>query len=61
MNEKNDNSIVTRDFIKIYHQERGQLNSPDQNFENILGEKNYCHQLRNAYHQFDITVKKSHY
>ena len=32
-NETFDKSIIKRDFTKIYHRQRDQLNQSDQNFE----------------------------
>ena len=58
-NEPIDNSIIKRDFIKVYHQQGAQLNDPDQNTEFIFGENNTYHQIGNSYLQFDITVRKS--
>ena len=31
-----DNSIIKRDFLKIYHQQRAQLNRSDQNIDFFL-------------------------
>ena len=58
-NEPFDNSIVKRDFLKVYHQQRAQLNQSDQNIELIFVENNNYHQIGNAYLEFDITVRKS--
>ena len=58
-NESIDNSIIKRDFIKVYHQQGAQLNDPDQNIEFIFGENNKYNQIGNSYLQFDITVRKS--
>ena len=58
-NETIDNSIIKRDFIKIYHQQGAQLNDPDQNIEFIFGENNNFHQIRNSYLRFDKTVRKA--
>ena len=52
-----DNSIVRRDYSKIYHQQGANLNDPDQNIEFIFGENNIYHQISNAYLEFDITVR----
>ena len=57
-NEPFDNSIVKRDFLKIYHQQGAQINQPDQNIEFIFGENNNYHQVGNAYLEFDITVRR---
>ena len=52
-----DNSIIKRDYIKIYHQQGSVLNDPDQNVEFIFGEINDYHQIGNAYLEIDITVR----
>ena len=58
-NEPIDNSIVKRDFAKIYHRQGDQLNQSDQNIEFIFGEINNYHQIGNAYLEFNITVRKN--
>ena len=57
-NEPFDNSILKRDFKKIYHQQGAQLNETDQNIEFIFGENNNYHQVGNSYLEFDITVRR---
>ena len=57
-NEPFDNSIIKRDFIKVYHQQGAQLNDPDQNIEFIFGENKSYHQVGNSYLEFDITVRR---
>ena len=57
-NEPLDNSVIKRDFTKIYHRQGDQLNQSDQNIEFIFGENNNYHQIGNAYLQFDIIVRK---
>ena len=54
-----DNSIIKRDFTKIYHQQGAQLNDPDQNIEFMFGENNNYHQIGNSYLQYDVTVRKA--
>ena len=54
-----DNSIIKRDFTKIYHRQGDQLNQSDQNIEFILAENNNYHQKGNAYLEFNITVRKN--
>ena len=54
-----DNSIIKRDFTKIYHRQGDQLNQSDQNIEFIFGENNNYHQIGNGYLQFNITVRKN--
>ena len=56
-NESIDNSIIKRNFLKVYHQQGAQLNDPDQNIEFIFGDNNNYHQIGNSYLQFDITVR----
>ena len=58
-NEPLDNSIIKRDFTKIYHRQGDQLNPSDQNIEFIFGENNNYHQIGNAYLEFNITVRKN--
>ena len=58
-NEPLVNSIIKRDFAKIYHRQRGQLNQSDQNIEFVFGENNNYHQIGNGYLEFSITVRKS--
>ena len=52
-----DNSIVRRDFVKVYHQQGAQLNDPDQNIKVIFGENNNYHQFGNAYLEYDVTMR----
>ena len=58
-NEPIDNSIIKRDFTKIYHRPGDQLNQSDQNIEFIFGENNNYHQIGNASLEFNITVRKN--
>ena len=58
-NESFDNSIMKRDFTKIYHQQGAQLNQLDQNIEFIFSENNNYHQIGNGYLEFNITVRKN--
>ena len=58
-NEPIDNSIIERDFTKIYHRQGDQLNQSDQNIEFIFGENNNYHQIGNAYLEFNITVRRN--
>ena len=58
-NEPLDNSIIKRDFTKLYHRQGDQLNQTDQNIEFIFGENNNYHQIGSAYLEFNITVRKS--
>ena len=56
-NEPIDNSIIKKDFIKVYHQQGAPLNDPDQNIEFIFGENNNYHQIGNGCLEFDISVR----
>ena len=56
-NEPIDNSIMKRDFMKVYHQSGANLNDSNQNVDFMSGENNNYHQIGNAYLQFDITVR----
>ena len=58
-NEPIDNSIIKRDYLKVYHQQGANLNDPHQNVEFIFGENNKCLQFGNAYLEFDITVRRA--
>ena len=57
-NEPLDNSIIKRDFTKIYHRQGDQLNQSNQNIEFNFGENNNYHQIGNAYLELIITVRK---
>ena len=56
-NEPSDNSIIKRDYTKIYHQQGAQLNQSDQNIEFFFGENKNYHQKGNGYLEFNITVR----
>ena len=58
-NEQFDNSIIKRDFTKIYHQQGAQLNQSGQNIEVFFGENNNYHQIGNGYLESSITVRKN--
>ena len=57
-NEPIDNSVMKRDFLKVFYQQGAQLNQSDQNIEFIFGENNIYHQVCNGYLESDITVRK---
>ena len=54
-----DNSIMKRDYLKIYHQQGANLNEPNQNVEFAFGENNNYHQIGNSFIEFDITVRNT--
>ena len=58
-NEPINNSIIKRDFLKVYHQQGAQLNQSYQNVEFIFGENNIYHKVGDSYLEFDITVRKA--
>ena len=54
-----DNSIIKRDFTKIYHRQGDQLNQSDRNIEFLFGENSNYYQIGKAYLEFNITVRKN--
>ena len=56
-NEPIDNSIIEKDFLKVYHQQGANLNDSDQNVAFIIGENSIYYQIGNAYLQFDTRVR----
>ena len=54
-----DDSIVKRDYTKVYHQSGANLNDQNQNVEFIFGENNNYYQIGNSYLEFDITVRNT--
>ena len=54
-----DDSIVKRDYTKVYHQSGANLNDQNQNVEFIFGENNNHYQIGNSYLEFDITVRNT--
>ena len=57
-NETNDNSIIKRDFLKVYHQQAANLYDSDKKIEFIIGENNKYHQNGNAYFRYGLTIEK---
>ena len=53
-----DDSIVKRDYTKVYHQSGAKLNDSNQNVEFIFGENNNYYQIGKAHLEFDITIRK---
>ena len=58
-NEPIDNSIVKRDYTKVYHHQGANLNESNQNVEFIFGENINYHQIGNSYLEFHITVRST--
>ena len=58
-NEPFDNSIIKRDFLKVYPRQGAHLNQSDRNVKFIFCENNSYQQMGDGYPEFDITVRKS--
>ena len=56
---KIDDSIIKRDFIKIYHQHGAEVNNENQNIKFYFGENLNYIQIGDAYLEIDIEVKKN--
>ena len=56
---KIDDSIIKRDFIKIYHQHGAEVNNENQNIKFYFGENLNYIQLGNAYLEIDILVRRA--
>ena len=55
---KIDDSIIKRDFIKIYHQHGAEVNNENQNIEFYFEENLNYIQIGNAYLEIDIEVAR---
>ena len=56
---KIDDSIIKRDFIKIYHQHGAEVNNENQKNKFYFGENFNYIQIGNSYLEIDILVRKS--
>ena len=56
---KIDDSIIKRDFIKIYHQHGAEVNNENQNIKFYFGENLNYIQIGNSYLEIDIEVRKA--
>ena len=54
-----DDSIIKRDFIKIYHQHGAEVNNENQNIKFYFGENLNYIQKGNSYLEIDIEVRKA--
>ena len=54
-----DNSILKRNFCKIFHQQEVNLNDFDKNIHFIFGENEKNYQIFIAYFQIDLSLKKN--
>ena len=59
-NEKFDNSILKRYFIKIYHQHSAQINDENQSIKYFFGENLNYIQIGHVCLEFEIRVKKAY-
>ena len=57
--EKQDDSIIKGDFIKIYHQSGDNVNSENSNIKFYSGENRNFIEVRNGYLEFFITIRKA--
>ena len=53
-----DTSKIKRKFMKIYHQQRAQLNDNNQGIDFDSGKNNNYRQICNANLEFEITLRK---
>ena len=58
-NEKIDDSIIQRDFIKIYHQSGANVNAESSQIKFYFGENHNFIQVGNGYLEFDIRVRRA--
>ena len=58
-NEKIDDSIIKRDFIKIYHQSRANVKAEKSQIKFYFGENHNFFQEGNGYLEFDIRIRKN--
>ena len=56
-NEKIDDSIIKRDFIKIYHQSGANVDAENSQIKFYFGENHNFIQVGNGYLEFDIRVR----
>ena len=56
---KIDDSIIKRDFLKIYHQHGAEVNNENHNFKFYFGENLNYIQIGNSYLEIDIEVRKA--
>ena len=58
-NEKIDDSIIKRDFIKIYHQSGANVDAENSQIKFYFGENHNFIQVGNGYLEFDIRVRRA--
>ena len=57
-NEKIDDSIIKRDFIKIYHQSGANVDAENSQIKFYFGENHNFIQVGNGYLEFDIRIRR---
>ena len=57
--EKIDDSIIKRDFIKFYHQSGANVNNENSNIKFYFGENFNFVQVGNGYSEFDIRIRRA--
>ena len=57
--EKNDDSIIKRDFIKIYHQSGANVDAENSQIKFYFGETYSFIQVGNGYLEFDIRIRNA--
>ena len=57
--EKIDDSIIKRDFIKIYHQSGANVDAENSQIKIYFGENPNFIQVGNGYLEFDIRVRRT--
>ena len=57
-NEKIDDSIIKRDFIKIYHQSGANVDAENSQIKFHFGENHNFIQVGNGYLEFDIRIRR---
>ena len=56
--EKIDDSIIKRDFIKIYHQSGANVDAENSQIKFYFGENHNFIQVGNGYLEFDIRIRR---
>ena len=58
--EKIDDSIIKRDFIKLYHQSGANVDAENSQIKFYFGENHYFFQVGNGYLDFDIKKRRDY-
>ena len=54
-----DDSIIKRDFVKIYHQSGATVDAENSQIKFYFGENQNFNQVANGYLEFDIIVRRA--